>query len=173
MFWLIPALVVGGAVFGFWGTFYGLISTGLSGLVHVFNPGVAIPWWITALVALAVIIVILFFAAKAMWNHPFATLFVAIFVVVIYFGVLTKIGFNGIDWGRWFASIVPVGAVGFLHIKTTSVDQHSGLACPVCGKTSERVRTLYADPVDDIVEVRCAEHGNRVAVVLEGGEQVG
>lgn len=45
----------------------------------------------------------------------------------------------------------------------------SDLTCPKCGRPPMLVRTLYVDPIDDIVEVRCAKHGFHIIRILRGG----
>lgn len=31
--------------------------------------------------------------------------------------------------------------------------------CPNCGREARHIRTLYADPIDDIIEVQCGKCG--------------
>jgi transcription elongation factor Elf1 len=37
--------------------------------------------------------------------------------------------------------------------------------CPKCGRESTHVRTLYADAIDDIVEVQCQKCGIQTATI--------
>jgi transcription elongation factor Elf1 len=37
--------------------------------------------------------------------------------------------------------------------------------CPRCGRVARHARTLYADPIDDIIEVECKKCGMQTTVI--------